>query len=252
MKTLIVGDIHIKALEILPRVDAFLDENTDVSRVVFTGDYCDDWHVSADAFKRDIEELVDWVEEKRADGKQIELVFGNHDFQYLLGSPGPGTKQSLYSFVRETLFPLGLRAALVVDGYLVTHAGLTQDWSDRFLDDPVDAVSAASQLNAMLDSGDSRTLGFFDMCGYGRGGFEVPSPLWADKWELEDDAVMGIPQIVGHTPVGTSEKSERPGIEEELWFCDTFSTTPYGHRIGDGSVLVVEGGGVEKAFLPEL
>lgn len=252
MRTLIVGDIHIKAAEILPRVDMFLEDNPDISRIVFTGDYCDDWTASDDMFRRDIEELAEWVEDMRESGYKVDLVFGNHDFQYLLGRPGPGTKKALYAFVRETLFPLGLRIAEVVDGYLLTHAGLTQSWADKFLDEPLDADTAASQLNAMLDSGDARTLDFLDMCGYGRGGLEIPSPLWADKWELEEDPVESISQIVGHTPVGTSEKTDvlfEDGIE--LWFCDTFSTTSYGFPIGDGSVLVSGDGKVKKVFLPE-
>lgn len=250
MKTLVIGDIHIKSQAILPRIETLLEQQKDVQRIVFTGDYCDDWHVSSNEFRTDIENFAEWVNKTRK-SIDVDLVFGNHDFQYLLGRPGPGTKPSLYPFVREVLFPLGLRIAHVVDGYLLTHAGLTAFWAERFLDEPLDANTAFQQLNAMLDSGDSHSLDVLDMCGYGRGGFEIPSPLWADKFELESDPACGIPQIVGHTPVSTVHASDDVHISEEIWFCDTFSTTSHGRPIGDGTVLLVEDGKPTPQALPE-
>ena len=48
MKTLVVGDTHLKQKQILPRVDAAIAAH-DVQRVAFLGDYCDDWGASTKA-----------------------------------------------------------------------------------------------------------------------------------------------------------------------------------------------------------
>lgn len=245
-KTLVVGDMHLKASSILPKIDAALAANSAIERIVFTGDYCDEWGSSDIKMISEIEELCDWVEDKRAGKYRVDLLFGNHDFAYLLGHEGPGTIPSLFDFVCDTLFPLGLIVATEVNGFLVTHAGLTQTWADEHLDYPEDAAEAARQINIMLH-GTSFERAALYTAGVARGGLGIPSPLWADKLELENDFIDDIPQIVGHTPVDTCQLAFTPGyrIDEvpEIWFCDTFSLYVNLIPIGDGSMLVVNDDG---------
>lgn len=47
-KTLVVGDIHLKAYDILPQVDEILADDENISRVVFAGDLCDEWGVDVE------------------------------------------------------------------------------------------------------------------------------------------------------------------------------------------------------------
>lgn len=244
MKTLIVGDIHLKARSILPEVDEVLENDAEIGRIVFVGDICDEWGASEAQFMRELEEFADWVEEQRANGLQVEVLFGNHDFQYLIGEQGPGTQLALAPFVRETLFPLGLLAATTVGGFLVTHGGVTQSWCDEHLDVPEDAEEAAEQLNAMLEDGSAYSLEMLFTCGAERGGYDLPGPLWADKCELLEDPLEDMPQIVGHTPVETACRGEMPGLAAapEIWFCDTFSLFSDMRPIGDGSMLLVDDG----------
>lgn len=246
MKTLVVGDVHLKAQSILPEVDEVLEGDEAIRRVVFVGDICDEWDATEDRLMRGLEEFVDWVEERRADGLRVDVLFGNHDFQYFLGKQGPGTQIELVPFVRETLLPLGLEIATLVDGFLVTHAGVTQAWCDEYLDAPEGAEEVAEQLNALLEEGTLYSLRNLFTCGPDRGGFDLPGPLWADKWELQEDPLEGVRQIVGHTPVATACRGEMPGIDDapEIWFCDTFSLFSDMRPIGDGSMLLVEGGAV--------
>lgn len=246
-KTLVVGDIHLKAFDILVKVDGILSEDGAIERVVFLGDICDEWDADDDQMVREVEEFTDWVEDRRADGLHVDVLFGNHDFQYLLGEYGPGTHMDLMQFVGATLFQLEPQIACEVDGFLLTHAGLTQWFVDEHLDDPQDAAEAAEQLNSILAERTYPALKAISSCGIGRGGDEAPGPLWADKWELEEDPVDGIPQIVGHTPVPSGCKGETRGIGSnapELWFCDTFSLQSDMVPIGDGSMLLVEDGTV--------
>lgn len=245
-KTLVIGDIHLKAAKVLKRADEVLAERPGITRVVVTGDICDEWHASNGQMMNGVEEFVEWVEGQRAEGLQVDVVFGNHDFQYLLGKPGPGTQMSLIGFVRTTLFPLGLKAACEANGFLISHAGLTQTFADEHLDAPADAQEAAEQLNVLLDEGTLDTWHALFSRGIGRGGWSIPGPLWADKWELEEDPADGIPQIVGHTPVPTVCQADRPGLEgaAPLWFVDTFSLRSDGVPIGDGTMLLLDEGAI--------
>lgn len=149
-KTLVVGDVHLKASSILPAVDEILVDEGPFDRVVFLGDICDEWGAEDGQMMREVEEFADWAEEQRAGGLEVDVLFGNHDFQYLLGKCGPGTHMDLMGFVRTTLFELEPQIACEVDGFLLTHAGLTQWFVDEHLDEPATAEEAAGQINGLL------------------------------------------------------------------------------------------------------
>lgn len=243
MATLIIGDVHLKSSRILPTVDEILEDNRDINRLVFTGDICDEWHSSDRTFECDLRYFEDWVRAMRANGYTVDIVCGNHDFQYLFRTEGPGTHPSMYDFVINLLDSLNVRMAHVVDGMLVTHAGLTNAWTSKYLGDITSAQDAADKLNAMFDDLNDDTMRALYSAGAGRGGADIPGPLWADKDELELDAIPYFDQIVGHTPVYTvlDEKSQRidEGDVTTLWFCDTFSLTPWMLPIGDATMIKV-------------
>lgn len=244
--TLIVGDTHLKQAIILPRVDA-MAARYGADRIVFTGDYCDEWR-SSDVMLTDALCLfADWVDDERAAGMQIDLLLGNHDCQYLLGEEGPGTHMGQVEEVRALLDELGLTMAANVDEFLVTHAGLTESWTDEHLGELADVDDAVRRLNELYRDGGEEGLHALFECGPGRYGWELPGPLWADRDELRSEAVAGIDQIVGHTPVSTCELlcgADINAHDAEVWMCDTFSLTSQLHAIGDGSMLLVEDGRV--------
>lgn len=153
-KTLVVGDMHCKEELVLPRVDAAV-EALGAGRVVFCGDYVDEWRSNALTMRDALDFFGDWVRTRRAQGLGVDLVLGNHDAQYLLHEPGPGTHTALYDEVAEALLALGVRAAVTVGTSLVTHAGVTRAWANEFLDlsDGASADEVATQLNALLDDG---------------------------------------------------------------------------------------------------
>lgn len=247
-KTLVVGDMHLKQAIILPRVEAAAVLGG-VERIVFLGDYCDEWHASDRRFKEMLKLFADWVRATRTKGVQVDVLLGNHDFQYLIGEKGPGTRLHLLHDVREQLLPLDPVMAADVNGFLVTHAGVTQSWADWFLDEPLDAASAAAQLNGFYRDGAFREL---FTCGPGRGGNDLPGPLWADSEELWADALPNISQIAGHTPVRSCECMEPAtslagGGNARVYLCDTFSLTSDRLPIGDASMLLV-GEGEPKAI----
>lgn len=226
-------------------------ERYGAGRVVLLGDACDEWSSSDACFMDELRFFADWVERARKTGVRVDLLLGNHDFQYLLGEKGPGTHMSLMEDARDLLLGMDPVVAETVDGFLLTHGGLTGDWVDGFLDAPADAEQAKSQLNAMYESGSLSVWRTLFTCGPGRSGRGIPGPLWADRYELLEDPAVGFGQIVGHTPVDAcefwpsaldSEGRSSDGESGGQWFCDTFSLVSRLWPIGDGSMLLMEDG----------
>lgn len=247
VKALVVGDMHLKEELVLPRVDAAV-RALGAERVVLCGDYVDEWCSSTLTTHDALDYLTIWVKTQRRHGLTVDLVLGNHDAQYLLREPGPGTHTKLYDVVADVLTKLGAQAAAAVGGSLVTHAGVTRTWAEANLDctNGFDADGLCQQLNALLDNGGKRGLNTLAQAGPGRGGAELPGPLWADQSELWSDPLPGVTQIVGHTPVESVELYQIPQKETlhtscHLVFCDTMSLTSNLMPIGDGSMLFVDG-----------
>lgn len=252
-RTLVVGDMHLKEELVLGRVDAAIRQ-MGIERVVFCGDYVDEWQSSRLTMLDALDVLVTWVRRMHKRGTAVDLVLGNHDMQYLLRVPGPGTHIDLYDEVAGVLGALGAQMATVVGGCLVTHAGITRAWANQHLglDGEYDELSVCRALNAMWDRGDEGDIAALSSSGPGRGGSGIPGPLWADQWELCADPLPGIDQIVGHTPVESIDTWQIPSEGDrrdaaKLVFCDTFSLARNLTPIGDGGMLLVEGDSMQTA-----
>lgn len=244
MNTLVVGDLHLKQEFVLPRIDELLANDAKIGRVVFLGDACDDWGANEADELNAMEFYAKWVREHRERGMQIDVLLGNHDFCYVRGKRGPGSIMSIMRNLRTILEDaLQAKVACAVGPYLCSHAGVTGVWAKRFLSDvPADAAAIAQRLNEML--ADSSHWGDLDSCPPSRGGWSLPGPLWADLRDMLDDALPGVPQIVGHSPVERAENYANGWMtagSDSLWACDTMSLMSYGSPIGDGSMLLIEG-----------
>ena len=248
MRYLICGDLHTH-FDILKQVEEL---SKDYDKVIFLGDYVDDWNAIPEASYNTVKELIDF---KLTNPDKVVLLLGNHSFSEWFGRPflASGNNPITHKLVEplysdnEELFNI----AYVPEGIevLVTHAGLTYRWWEKYFSElpyegELKAKNYADALNwAFHHRGDDVTAeeafyGFADV-GYMRGGHSEPSPIWADSNELILDGIGGLPQVVGHTPFSTVTFYENPNTE--LYFCDTHSTYRDGTNIGDNSLLVLEG-----------
>ena len=242
-KTLVVGDLHLKQTIVLPLLDEAV-RRTGASRVVFLGDYVDDWGATGADEVREMRALAEWVAERREGGLSVTCLIGNHDWVYLEGVQEVYTHLEVRAEVEPLMRCLRPRIAAVVGECLVTHAGLTRKWAEAN-GVPLGSLATPESVAEFLDSllyvpGSREHAALYD-CGRGRGGCGLPGPLWADLRELEADAPPGLPQIVGHTPRRTVSLVEPMCDEPTTIVCaDTLSTNRDGRPIGDASLLLVD------------
>lgn len=210
MKVLAVGDIHTKTgiiADVWEVVDYY-------NAIIFVGDYADDWNASPS------QTIFTWKllkEFQEAHPSKVNIVMGNHDYIYVRETP---SSQGGYNLETQTMLDLpenkdlknwlsSLPIILNIDGVVYSHAGITEDWSSKY----VNENERYSPNNMWLDD----------------------SPIWARPGhsEYRDD----MPQVFGHTPSETCWE-----VEPSIWCIDTFSTYPNGTPVGDGTVLEITDG----------
>lgn len=235
-KILVCGDLHTKC-DVFDYVKSLAVK---YDKVIFLGDYVDDWNAVPEASENLLNRLVEY---KKAEPNKVILLWGNHDLsefygqEFLCAGYNPRTNQLVSNIFEKNL--CFFEVAYAWNGVLFTHAGLTKEFAKQIKVDDLEYKSAsiiAAELNGMMvDWSNTVKLA---QTGPARGGVSVPSPLWADKEELLADCPENLKQIVGHTPVeGISEYNIS---DSTIIFCDTFSTNSDLEPIGDGGLLEIE------------
>lgn len=235
MPILVCGDLHTK-IRIFEDVKAI---SSKFEKVVFMGDYVDDWNVMPEVSYNLLERLVEW---KKQEPDKVVLLWGNHDLSEWYGGRFECAGFTKYGhsllrgfFDKNYQF---FQLAFAWNTCLFTHAGLTKKWcEDARIGDFCQAEEYAQVLNDKFapTPRPSKNVLKLSSAGYMRGGIYAPSPIWADKIELLQDPVDGLNQVVGHTPVSRVMR-EQVG-SAELVFCDTHSTTPDGLNIGNNEIF---------------
>lgn len=255
VRTLIVGDVHDKWASMTKMLDEIIISER-IEKIIFLGDLTNDWNQTADTELDEIKTMADWIAYKRESGLEVTVLIGNHDVYYLIdghdhsamadlvnrASPGHNMRNRMEvgSLIRSVEPEVMTTVDSCGKTFLLSHAGLTNAWSETVGLHDGSPVEMARQVNIMMGKRDWKHL---YMIGVGRGGWMEPSPLWADMTELVEDHLTGLNQIVGHTPVRTITKTTG---DSELLFCDTFSTNPDGSAIGDSSMLYTDGSTFKK------
>lgn len=237
-RVLFVGDLHCKQEYVLPYVSKLV-ESQNVNKVVFLGDYVDDWNVPDKYVIKALDAQVEWYK-KWSDKVDVVNLCGNHDWSYLHKDKyvASGHRYDIERSVKYRLNKLNLQMSCVVDKYLVTHAGVTKEWLDYALPDVnvSDTHTLSDTLNLMYSNGDS----LLNDCGPSRGGKDVAGPLWCDAYEdLKNVQGFGTSQIVGHSPVScVCCNTNKDGTV--TYVCDTMSLTRQGTPIGNSSMLLLD------------
>lgn len=99
MKTLLIGDLHLKSQLILPIVDKIIQTHN-IKRVIFLGDYVDlhGQTKNIQLYAKDLTFLYSWKIDKEQNGIDVINLIGNHDAYYLLGEQAPFSIKNLEFF----------------------------------------------------------------------------------------------------------------------------------------------------------
>lgn len=240
MKTILVGDLHLKARMILPIVERLLLEK-ECNQVVLMGDYTDDWNCNFNEklYIDELNFLINWKNRMQKNNIQVITLLGNHDAPYLTGELRGYSLRTDYREVAHKLIELGVQIAFELDDYVCSHAGFCvgfniQEWHLRELTFNDLDLRSVKDLENRIGK---------------RGGFtQTPSPLWADFSELAEYPNPDIPkQIVGHTPQESIVFVKEPSEHRQFIDIDTFNlatkgTYPYYIFREGGDLLLYDNG----------
>ena len=247
MKILFVGDAHNHKY-IFNDVKK-LDTQYNFDRIIFMGDYVDDWNTTN---HQSLESLDIIFKLKNENPDKYTFLIGNHELSYL-GYKCSGHQYELEDVMEMKLkehindFDLATSVNCNGDIYICSHAGFT----NAFIEELLKGDKKYYDYNLyykMVDMNKDKlnNLEPFSHCSYLRGGLdEFSSCLWCDRQEHSyfRTQVPLIPhQIVGHTPVKSI-------IEENgIYFIDTHSTYRDGSEYGDKSYLIWNEDKFEKVY----
>jgi len=212
---LIVPDIHGRDFW-LPALDY-------QGEIIFLGDYTDPYPAENLTDEEAYQGLLKIVKFKQQNPDRVTLLIGNHELHYFNRDFRAGRFSEEYYHKYHEIFTgdetKGLfQVCKQVDNYLFIHAGITKGWYDLH-------YKEFQHLGATLE--EQLTNIFYEkmpiFCEVSweyRGGFDdTGSPLWADVYELIDEAEHFDPQIIqiiGHSQLIKPE----PMLKENFWLLD--------------------------------
>ncbi|MEI0607613.1 metallophosphoesterase [Brachyspira pulli] len=221
MKVAVIGDLHgkdcwKKLLE--GKFDSF-------DKVIFMGDYSDDsWVTFTD--EEISENLRNVIEFKKNHNDNVELLIGNHDFQYIVGYPTASRYRKSYAKEMHEIFNDNadlFKMIHIENNYIFTHAGLTNGWINYIKvqydikDINIDNVYNVINIVYNNDKEDCNVVSFR------RGGLnKFAGPLWADTQDLLEDAWIGYNQVVGHNRVKPGSVIKKDSYT--IYMADHFDT----------------------------
>lgn len=211
MKICVISDIHAsdKWKNIVER------ERCNVERFVFLGDYFDAKGCSVDT-DRQFDNFVS-ILAFAEDAGNVDLLIGNHDFQYIGGSRTNSFDSDINKIAEDCLADAvaqeKIRVVAVHDRYIFSHAGVSEVWMK------MNGLEKLDEINhALLHT--PKIFDFvWDFNADLSGDNIFQSPLWIRPKSLIIGAVEKYNQIVGHTRLKNVEKmSERECV---FYFTDT-------------------------------
>lgn len=223
MKILIFGDIHGRRFWKEP-FEKYID---DVHKVVFVGDYMDQYQNEGIMYDDAINNFNEIIEAKRKYPDKVVLLLGNHDFHYRnkqFQRIAKSTRfndfhsDSLYDIFNgdnKDLFKLCHIENVGNKKVIFTHAGITRFWI-KYCDYDINDVDLEEKLNSLENTPDGIEL--LGCIGKYRTWIGMPtgSLLWCDIREFVGDEkyggknMDGVFQVFGHTML----KEGKPIIED--------------------------------------
>ena len=144
-----------------------------------------------------------------------EVLVGNHEMAFFAGDTideGPRVDPALFELVRERALSGAWNLAAEADGVIVTHAGLSREFTALW----ESAARDPARLVEMLNERWRAELPIAERGASGIGASEIlgpDGPLWWRPLQAGGVLPGGVPQVAGHTPI---ELLRRRGAVREL------------------------------------
>jgi len=253
MKILVIPDLH-ENLDFLAYILA-VEDTAKFDKVVCLGDYFDP-HGVVNPCEANLKRMAGTIfGMKEILGDKLHLLCGNHDLPYYALRPacrgntgrpnnfignwlGQTTDEraEIINEIWDESFWQQLEVAVMLDGWLFSHAGVHPDWWPSELSD---TAACYKWLRSEWKSAFRRIYEEDEhpvfSAGRARGGLlPYGGPLWLD-WNEEFEDALEVPQIVGHTRCPDPNQKGRS-------FCLDFAQAAYS---------VVEQGQVELRIWPK-
>lgn len=223
--SLVTSDIHGN----YAKAKAFLDYRPEEEHI-FAGDYFDSYHASDD----DIYQTAKMIFESGA-----TLLWGNHDLMYLNNTHRymlcSGQRHNPIFLHLMELHKNSLVCAVIRDGYVITHAGVSPALSRNFetIEEMVDHFNKvlSSYINCPVVP---ETLPNIFNIGTARGGWQsFGGPFWLDYKREKVD--VSFNQVFGHTHsrccteyiVGKKPHNKHICVDADEFFCYNTSTEQF-------------------------
>lgn len=236
-RAFVIGDVHgdVGLLRGLLRQAGLVDgrgARTDPDTlIVQVGDLCNCVPEDRDGDLACLAKAPKWLD--------VYLV-GNHEHPYFGGPRFSG----FYSFteIQERLRALDktglIRPCLLVDGILISHAGVGRQWNDLG-----GAERTAKQIDEWWREAPATAPIFADI-GASRGGWaRAGGVFWADA---DEPKTTSFSQIIGHTPQRNGVRVDRLNEKHSVWHIDVG-----GHHFGRLAGVFVADGDVSEPVVFE-
>lgn len=197
MKTLLLGDIHGRPIwrKILNK------ESSDLSRIIFFGDYFDSFNISGIDQIHNFNEIIRF---KELTNLEVIMLIGNHDHHYLnvdetYSGYQPTLQHDIYSVLRENMKHLQITYSF--DNILCSHAGISPTWLDETFD-KWDKTTMIDDINELYKY-QPKKFNFKGHDPYGNS--KQASPLWIRPPALlksnkgDNGLKSDFIQVFGHT-----------------------------------------------------
>jgi len=193
MKTIVISDLHNRVEWVEPYLS-----NIEYDRVVFLGDYFDDFGDTA----KDIKTSASWLKQSLKNDNRIHLL-GTHDMwyryplnRYLQASGNTPKKSEIINKILTKEDWEMLKYYHFEQSFLMTHAGLHPSFVKGSSDITYTLKALLDKAISEVEDGEIEPI--LD-AGFARGGMNPFGGItWLD-WHAEFEPVPNLNQIVGHT-----------------------------------------------------
>lgn len=196
MKIIAIGDTHGRTIW-----QQIVEKEKDADKIVFIGDYFDSHdNISGDIQIQNFENLLQF---KRDNPKQVILLFGNHDYHYIVDEAYSGYNRIYASqfgeVIKKAISENLVQMCYKIGEAIFTHAGITNQWLQN--NGYYDLDDEKNMQDFINDKFRYKPLAFRFVGQNPYGDSIEASPIWVRPKSLMQDPPKfeELTQIVGHT-----------------------------------------------------